>query len=84
MNGNGSTLSFELDVATTQLVEHLARTWGVSKEEAIKRAVTQAEVAPVAGDKADRFQSFRELQRRLNLTPEKAATWQASVREGRR
>jgi hypothetical protein len=84
MNGNGKTLSLELDTATAQLVEHLARAWGVSKEEAIKRAVAQADTAPASKKNPDRLQAFKDLQRRLQLTPQKAAAWQASVREGRR
>lgn len=31
-----------------------------------------------------RWEAFKELQRRLNLTPAKAAEWQAAVREARR
>jgi hypothetical protein len=84
MNGNGHGLSLELDASTAQLLEQLAQAWGVSKEEAMKRAVTQAEAAPAPAKSADRLQAFRELQRRLQLTPEKAATWQAAVRDARR
>ena len=84
MNGNGNTLSLELDIATAQLVEQLARTWGVSKEEAIKRAVAQADTTSASEKNPDRLQAFKDLQRRLQLTPEKAAAWQAPVREGRR
>lgn len=82
MNGNGHT-SVELDSATNQLLEQLARAWGISKEEAVKRAVTQADATP-APTGSNRLQAFRELQRRLQLTPEKAAAWQDSVREARR
>jgi len=82
MNGNGHT-SVELDSATNQVLEQLARAWGVSKEEAVKRAVKQADVTPATAP-SDRLQAFKELQRRLQLTPEKAAAWQAAVREGRR
>jgi len=83
MNGNGHNLSLELDASTAQLLEQLARAWGVSKEEAVKRAVTQAEAAPPVKS-SERLQAFRELQRRLQLTPEKAAAWQAAVRDARR
>lgn len=82
MNGNGSSVS--LDPSTLAVVEQLARAWGVSKEEAVRRAVTQAESVPVAAKKSDRLQAFKQLQSRLQLTPEKAAAWQSSVREGRR
>ena len=82
MNGNGSSVS--LDPSTLAVVEQLAHTWGVSKEEAVRRAVTQAESTPLAAKNPDRLQAFKQLQGRLQLTPEKAAAWQSSVREGRR
>ena len=81
MNGNGSSVS--LDPSTLAVVEQLARAWGVSKEEAVRRAVTQAESIPVAAQNPDRLQAFKQLQSRLQLTPEKAVAWQSSVREGR-
>jgi hypothetical protein len=81
MNGNGS---LSLDAPTLEIVEQLARFWGVSKEEAVRRAVTQVEIAPTGAKNADRLQAFRQLQGRLALTPEKAAAWQSAVREGRR
>jgi hypothetical protein len=84
MNGNGQNLSLELDAGTAQLLEQLAHAWGVSKEEAVKRAVTQAEAAPASVKSSERLQAFKELQRRLQLTPEKAAAWQGAVRDARR
>ena len=82
MNGNGSSVS--LDPSTLAVVEQLARAWGVSKEEAVRRAVTQADAAPVVAKNSDRLAAFKQLQSRLQLTPEKAAAWQSVVREGRR
>ena len=81
MIGNGSSVS--LDPSTLAVVEQLARAWGVSNEEAVRCAVTQAESVPVAAHKPDRLQAFKQLQSRLQLTPEKAVAWQSSVREGR-
>lgn len=82
MSGNGASL--ELDPATTRLLESLARTWGVSKEEAVRRAVAQAEASSAAASKQDRLEAFKQLQRRLGLTPAKAAEWQRAVHEARR
>ena len=82
MNGNGHNVA--LDASTLEVVEQLARAWGVSREEAVKRAVTQAETTPAPVKPSDRLQAFKELQRRLQLTPEKAAAWQATVRDARR
>jgi predicted transcriptional regulator len=82
MNGNGTTL--ELDAATASVLDHLAQTWGVSKEEAVRRAVAEANVATAESAKLHRVEAFKELQRRLQLTPEKAVAWQAAVRDARR
>jgi hypothetical protein len=84
VNGNGNTISLELDAETAELLEHLAQAWGVSQEEAVKRAVIQAEAVPASVNSSDRLQAFKELQRRLQLTPEKAAAWQSSIRDARR
>lgn len=84
MNGNGHSIRVKLDPATGQVLEHLAQAWGVSKEEAVKRAVAQTEAPSAAVNSPDRLQAFQDLQRRPQLTPEKAAAWQTSVREGRR
>ena len=55
----------------------------MSKEEAVRRAVTQADAAPVAAKNSDRLAAFKQLQSRLQLTPEKAAAWQSNVRDDR-
>jgi hypothetical protein len=84
MNGNGQTISLELDAGTAHLLEQLARAWGMSKEDAIKRAVAQAEAPPTRVARSERLQVFKELQRRLQLSPEKAAAWRAAVLDARR
>jgi len=84
MNGNDSALSLELDAMTARLLVRLAETWGVSEEEAVRRAVEQANVANGSPNKAGRLEAFKELQRRLRLTSAKAAEWQDAVREARR
>ena len=83
MNGNGHT-SIELDSATVRLLESLAAAWGVSPEEAVKRAVLQADAQAAPAEVPGRLEAFKELQRRLHLTPTMADAWQADVREGRR
>lgn len=82
MNGNGATL--DLDSATAHLVDALARTWGVSKEEAVRRAVAQAQATSPAPNPQRRLEAFKELQRQVGLTPEKAAEWQNTVYAARR
>jgi len=44
MNGT----SLKLDSATSHLGDTLAQAWGVSKEEAVRRAVAQAQAVSVA------------------------------------
>lgn len=82
MNGNGASL--ELDAATAHLVDALAKAWGVSKEEAVRRAVTEAQAATIRPDRQGRLQALKELQRRVGLTTEKAMEWEAAIRDGRR
>ena len=84
MNGNDSALSLELDAMTARLLVRLAETWGVSEEEAIRRAVEQANATTGVSNKEGRLEAFKELQRRLNLTSAKAAAWQDAIREARR
>lgn len=82
MNGNG--VSLELDGATAHLLDRLARAWGVSKEEAVRRAVAQAEAGSSTVNPQGRLEAFKELQRRVGLTPQRAAEWQNAVHEARR
>ena len=84
MNGNDSARALELDATTFQGVEHLAQAWGVSNQEAVRRAVEQADTAASPPEKPDRLAAFKALQRRLHLTPGKAAEWQAAVGDARR
>jgi len=74
----------ELDPATAALVEELATTWRVSRVEAVRRAVAEGKVVNASSNSAQRLESFRELQRRLQVTSESAAAWQQTIREGRR
>jgi hypothetical protein len=84
MNRNGNTTSLELDAMTARLLVHIAETWGVSAEEAIRRALEQANAKTDSPNKEARLEAFKELQRRLDLSPAKAAEWQEAVREARR
>jgi hypothetical protein len=42
MSRNGDALSVELDAMAASLLAHLAEIWGVSEEEAVRRALEQA------------------------------------------
>ncbi len=83
MNGDGAAI--EMDAATASSVEHLAQMWGVSKMEVIRRAVAQVDAnSPVGKEKPSRLEAFKDLKRRLALTPAKADEWQNCIRQGRR
>ncbi len=84
MSRNGDATSLELDEVTASLLARLAETWGVSEEEAVRRAVKQANAATVLPGKEGRLEAFKALQRSLGLTSVKAAEWQAAVGEARR
>jgi hypothetical protein len=53
-----------------------------AEEEQITDVTSQGEVKRATP--SGRLEAFKELQRRLNLTPAKAAEWQDAVREARR
>ena len=84
MNRDGNTTPLKLDAMTARLLAHLAEAWCVLEEEAIRRALEQANAKTYLPNKEGRLKAFTELQRRLSLTPAKAAEWQAAVREARR
>lgn len=84
MKQNNRVTSLELDATTADLLTQLAETWGVSEEEAVRRAIEQANSANGSPKKEQRLQAFKELQQSLDLTPAKAEEWQRTIREGRR
>jgi hypothetical protein len=84
MTRNGNTTSIELDEMTAHLLSSVAKTWGISEEEAVRRALEQANAKADLPNKEARLDAFKELQRRLDLTPAKAAQWQEDIRDARR
>ncbi len=84
MNRNGDATSVELDAMIASLLAHLAETWGVLEEEAVRRAVEQADAGTVLLNKQGRLEAFKALQRSLGLTSVKAAEWQDAINEARR
>jgi hypothetical protein len=78
------TETLELDATTANLLSQLAETWGVSVEEAVRRAVQQVNAGNGSPNKEARLEAFKELQRRLGLTSAKAAEWQDAIHEARR
>ena len=84
MKTNGNTSSIELDAMTAHLLSSVAKTWGISEEEAVRRALEEANAKTELPNKEARLVAFKELQRRLDLTPAKAAQWQETIRDARR
>lgn len=84
MNGNDSAHLLEVDAMTAQRLARLAEMWGVSEEEAIRRAVAEANTSAATATKERRLEAFEQLQRSLSLTPAKAAEWQDAIRDARR
>ena len=74
--------TYALDVETVQRLEALAKEWGVSKSEALRRAIRAAahtDVVPVTA-----LALLDELQRTAGLDQRRADEWVAAVRTERR
>ena len=74
--------TYSFDVDTVQNLEQMASHWGVSKSEALRRAIrTTAQSLPTAVSPLD---ALDQLQRSLNLNPANAQAWSRRVRTERR
>ena len=74
--------TYALDVESVRKLEQLAKKWGVSKSEALRRSIHSAASNQAEG--SDRLQAFRSLQRSLGLTRRRAKQWEDQVRAERR
>ncbi len=63
--------TYTLDAPTIGRVDSLAKRWRVSRSEAIRRAVAQAEVGP----NREGLTALRALQGRMGLTKKSATDW---------
>lgn len=75
--------TYSLDVETVRRLEQVAKRWGVSKSEALRRAVHAAsgQQDPAAPRP---FEIFRELTRSLALTESQADDWVGRTRAERK
>ena len=73
--------TYSLDIETVQALERMARRWGVSKSEALRRAIRSANIE-AADD--DRTRALDELQASLGLDAKSADAWASKVRSERR
>jgi hypothetical protein len=73
-----------LDSEAAVTAKHLADAWGVSVEEAVRRALRSAAASGTAASRQARIQAFLELSRSLNLDEAKAKAWMDLIRDARR
>jgi len=72
--------TYSLDPATVRALEDLARRWGVSKSEALRRVIRAA-----ASDRSPAaIEALDALQRSLSLSPNKARAWAQRSRAERK
>lgn len=78
--------TYSLDPETVGKLERVARRWGVSKSEALRRAIHQADVSAGASTDAAaeaRVALFDELTRSIGLDDATTEAWVADVRAER-
>lgn len=75
--------TFALDRETVENLERLAKKWGVSKSEALRRVVDAAACVEEVDAAADALAALEELQERLALTEEQADAWIREIRAQR-
>ena len=69
--------TYSLDVVTVRALERIAELWGVSKSEAVRRAIR---LASRTGEPAnDALEALDELQRVLDLSKEDIERWSERV-----
>jgi len=85
-NGDMATMTikstYALDIETARTLEDMARRWGVSKSEALRRAIRAAKLGPGEAPKA--LTALDALQRSLRLETQTAARWERRARAERR
>jgi hypothetical protein len=75
--------TYALDVETARALEDMARRWGVSKSEALRRAIRAARRGPALGaPKA--LTALDALQKSLGLEARTADRWEHGARADRR
>ncbi|MBI2368409.1 MAG: ribbon-helix-helix protein, CopG family [Deltaproteobacteria bacterium] len=83
MSNPSTRATYSLDAHTIRKLEDMARRWGVSKSEALRRAVKSATVNG-HGKEDNALKALDRLQDSLRLTPAKARAWDRRVRAERR
>jgi len=76
--------TFALDAPTTEGLARLAKKWGVSKSEALRRAVARAEEQPGPGGEMTPREALLALTRKPALSRSQAQSWRAANARARR
>lgn len=74
--------TYSLDVPTLKILERVAKRWGVSKSEALRRAIHAS--ASLPGGVDPRIDTLTELQTEAGLSTADADAWATSVSDERR
>ena len=73
--------TYTLDVETLRVLERAAKRWGVSKSEALRRAIRAT--ASIAAEPETPLAALDELQSAAGLTPAAASAWSREARTER-
>ena len=74
--------TYSLDEDTILLLERVSRRWGISKSEALRRAIRSA--AASAGEHPPDVERLNRIQGGMGLTASVAAAWARQARADRR
>ena len=75
--------TYALDIETVRKLERLARQWGVSKSEALRRSI-QSAVAANADEVTEKLRALDEYQASMSLSKKQLQEWQKEARMMRR
>jgi ribbon-helix-helix CopG family protein len=76
--------TFALDEPTARGLAQLARKWGVSKSEALRRAVARAQEQPGPAGEMTPQDALRALKQKPALSSGQARSWRAANADARR
>ena len=75
--------TYSLDVDTVRALEKMARRWGVSKSEALRRAIRSA-AASAEAEEGGPLETLDRIQRSAALSEAEATDWARRTRRARR
>ena len=76
--------TYALRIETVRQLNLLAERWGVSKSEALRRAVSEAALRAAIGVNLTPVEALERLQTTEGISPQRAAAFAAQVRRERR